>query len=126
MSLSILLVDDSKILRKMIAKEISSFFKDRELTMAEAGNGNEALECLYSNTYDLVFLDLTMPEKNGYEVLEDLKAKGIKANIIVLTADIQPEAEKMVKELGAMGYIPKERPLNLEPLTEILKSAGIL
>ncbi|MBF0200855.1 MAG: response regulator [Desulfamplus sp.] len=126
MSLSILLVDDSKIIRKVIAKELPSIFKDRELKLTEAADGNEALEYLCSNSYDLVFLDLTMPEKNGYEVLEALNEKGIKANIIVLTADIQPEAEKIVKKLGAVGYIRKERPLNITPLIEILQETGML
>lgn len=126
MTLSILLVDDSKIARKMIAKELPVIFKNQELILTEATNGNEALECLYARPYDLVFLDLTMPEKTGYEVLELLKAKGIQANIIVLTADIQPEAEKIVTDLGAIGYIRKERPLNMKPLIEILRDIGML
>lgn len=126
MTMSILLVDDSKIMRKVIAKELSSIFNNHELNITEAANGNEALECLYASEYSLVFLDLTMPEKTGYEVLETLQAKGIKANVIVLTADIQPQAEEIVKSLGAIGYIKKERPLNIVPLTKILKDLGMI
>ncbi len=126
MGLSILLVDDSKIMRKVIAKELLSIFDNQELNFTEASNGNEALDCLYTSDYSLVFLDLTMPERTGYEVLEILKEKGIKANIIVLTADIQPEAEKIVKALGAIGYIKKERPLNITPLVKILKDSGMI
>jgi len=126
MTLSILLVDDSKFVRKVIAKELPGIFKNQELTLTEAVNGNEALEFLYKTHFDVVFLDLTMPEKTGYEVLEALKEKGIKTNIIVLTADIQPEAEKIVKELGAMGYMKKESPLNIKPLIAILQDTGML
>ncbi len=126
MALSILLVDDSKIARKVIKKVLPSIFKDQELTLTEATNGNEALEFLYANSYDLVFLDLTMPEKTGYEVLATLKEKGISANIIVLTADIQPEAKKIVKELGAIGYLKKQNPLNIEYLIETLRDIGML
>ncbi len=83
-------------------------------------------EFLYANSYDLVFLDLTMPEKTGYEVLATLNEKGISANTIVLTADIQPEAEKIVKELGAIGYLKKQNPLNIEYLIETLRDIGML
>ena len=126
MAFSILLVDDSKFIRKGIAKELSNILADKTLNLTEAVNGKEALEHLFTTSFDLVLLDLTMPEKNGYEVLEALKAKGIRANIIVLTADIQPEAEKIVKKLGALAYIKKERPLNMKPLQDILTSIGIL
>lgn len=126
MCLSILLVDDSKIMRKVIAKELLGIFNNQELKITEASDGNEALEYLYTSEYDLVFLDLTMPEKTGYEVLEVLQSKDIKANIIVLTADIQPQAEKIVKSLGAIGYIKKERPLNIAPLTKLLKDLGMI
>jgi CheY-like chemotaxis protein len=126
MAFSILLVDDSKLIRKGIAKELSKILAYESLNLTEAVNGKEALEYLFTSSFDLVLLDLTMPEKNGYEVLEALKEKGIRANIIVLTADIQPEAEKIVKKLGALAYIKKERPLNMKPLQDILTSIGIL
>jgi len=126
MAFSILLVDDSKLIRKGIAKELSNILAYETLNLTEAVNGKEALEHLFTSSFDLVLLDLTMPEKNGYEVLEALKEKGIRANIIVLTADIQPEAEKIVKKLGALAYIKKERPLNMKPLQDILTSIGIL
>ncbi len=126
MALSILLVDDSKMARMMLTKELRNLFKDSPFILTEAANGNEALEHMQASPFDLVFLDLTMPEKTGYEVLETLKEKNITSNIIVLTADIQPEAEKIVKNLGAIGYIKKERPLNINPLIEILREMGVL
>ncbi len=126
MALSVLLVDDSKFVRKGIAKELLSILSGRELLFSEAANGNEALELLYANDYDIVFLDLTMPEKNGYEVLQSLKEKGIKANIIVLTADIQPEAENIVLSLGAAAYMEKQRPLKREALIKVLQEMNLL
>ncbi len=126
MAVSILLVDDSKFVRKGIAKKLPSIIENKELILTEACNGNEALEFLYANQYDIVFLDLTMPEKTGYEVLEIIQKKGIKANIIVLTADIQPDAEKIVKDLGALAYLKKESNLDKNSLVQILKEINIL
>ena len=126
MALSVLLVDDSKFVRKGIAKELPTILDGKELIFSEASNGNEALELLYVNSYDIVFLDLTMPEKTGYDVLESLKERGIKANIVVLTADIQPESEKIVRALGAIGYMEKQRPFNREALMKVLQETNIL
>ncbi|MBF0572167.1 MAG: response regulator [Desulfamplus sp.] len=126
MALSVLLVDDSKFVRKGIAKELPTILVDKELMFSEASNGNEALELLYANSYDIVFLDLTMPEKTGYDVLEALRERNIKANIVVLTADIQPESEKIVRSLGAIGYMEKQRPLNREALMKVLQEINIL
>ncbi|MBF0113376.1 MAG: response regulator [Desulfamplus sp.] len=126
MALSVLLVDDSKFVRKGIAKALPTILEGQEFIFSEASNGNEALKLLYSISYDLVFLDLTMPEKTGYEVLQNLKERGIKANIIVLTADIQPEAEKIVRSLGAVGYMAKHSSFNKDALIKILQEINLL
>lgn len=126
MSLSILLADDSAIVRKILKKELPEVFKGKEIDFTEAANGREALEHLEKTGFDLVFLDLTMPEKTGYEVLEAARDRCIITPIVVLTADIQPEAERIVTSLGAIGYMEKKRPLDLTPLTNILKKTGML
>ncbi|WDP89550.1 MAG: response regulator [Desulfobacter sp.] len=126
MSISVLLADDSKFIRKALKKDLPALFPGKELMFTEAANGVQALDLISHKGFDLVFLDLTMPEKTGYQVLEELKEKGVQATIIVLTADIQPGAEKIVMDLGASGYIKKERPLNLAPLDQILRDGGIL
>ncbi len=126
MSLSVLLVDDSKFVRKGVSKALTSILSGQDLVFSEACNGNEALELLYANSYDLVFLDLTMPEKTGYEVLTALKEKGIKSNIIVFTADIQPEAERIVRSLGAVGYMEKQSTFNKEALMKVLQEINLL
>ena len=126
MKLSILLVDDSKMMRKVIAKEVKEIFAGRDLSLTEAGSGNQALDRLRKDTFDIVFLDLTMPEVTGYDVLQSVNKEGLKANIIVLTADIQPEAEKRVRKLGAAGYVKKERPLNTAAMKEALKGLKLL
>lgn len=126
MALSVLLVDDSKFVRKAMRKELDSIFKGKEVEYNEAGNGNEALELIFNEPYDLVLLDLTMPEKTGYDVLETLKEKGVRKNIVVLTADIQPEAEKVVRGLGAIGYMRKVKPFDRPAFEKILRGINLI
>ena len=126
MSLSVLLADDSSFIRRVLSKELPGIFPGQKIVFTEAANGSQALDHLSREPFDLIFLDLTMPEKTGYEVLEELKYKGIRTNTIVLTADVQPEAEQAVMDLGAMGYIKKERPLNLVQIKTILKDRGMI
>jgi len=53
----------------------------------------------------MVFLDLTMPEMDGYEVLENIKAQNYKAVVIVISGDIQPDARERVLKLGALELL---------------------
>jgi len=61
---------------------------------------------------------------DGYGVLETLQKEGLNTFIIVVTADIQPEAEERVKKLGAMAFVKK--PVNMDKVMPILKEYGIL
>jgi len=124
MDCSILLVDDSKVTRKIIKKILNELLKEKISSFTEAGNGVEALNLCRQNNFDLMFLDLTMPEMTGYEFLEALMEEGIKSNIIVLSADIQPEAESRVKKLGAREFLQK--PIDKKEAINALKRMSIL
>jgi sigma-B regulation protein RsbU (phosphoserine phosphatase) len=74
-----------------------------------AVDGREALEKLGTEDFDLVLLDVMMPEVNGYQVLEHLKAEGRLGNPPVLMISALDEIDSVVKciELGAVDYLPK-------------------
>jgi DNA-binding NtrC family response regulator len=72
----------------------------------------------------MVFLDLTMPEMDGYQVLEAVKAEGLDAMIIVISGDIQPDALARVTKMGAMDFIQK--PVSPEKLQEVLRKFGLM
>ncbi len=74
-----------------------------------AENGQQALEKLQAEPFDLVLLDVQMPEMDGYQVLEQLKADPRLRDIPVIMISAVDELESVVKciELGAQDYLPK-------------------
>ena len=55
----------------------------------------------------VMFLDLTMPDMSGYQVLETLRHEDLNTFVIVVSADIQPQAQARVRELGAIAFVAK-------------------
>jgi len=121
MATPITIVDDSAMSRKLLMRALPSGW-DVEIT--QATNGVEALEAYRAGKADVMFLDLTMPVMDGYQVLETMKKEGLNCFVVVVSADIQPKAQERVISLGAMAFIKK--PVNTEEVTKILKEYGIL
>ncbi len=76
---------------------------------AEAANGREALELIRREPFDLVLLDVMMPEMSGIEVLRALREDGRLTDLPVVMISAASEIEKVVEcvELGAEDYLPK-------------------
>lgn len=83
---------------------------------ATAASGKQALEMGASGEHDLILLDLILPELDGFTILKELKAKGVKAPIVVLSNLGQAEDQTKAKELGAAAYLVKSN----SPLSEIV------
>ncbi|MBF0539491.1 MAG: response regulator [Nitrospirae bacterium] len=124
MAFSILVVDDSKSARFMLKKELLSIITETEVVFTEGASGKEALDRCLNDKYDLIFLDLTMPDMTGYDVLDALQRQGLRANIIVVSADIQPGVAEKVKALGVIGYCKK--PFSRQIIVDILKENNLL
>src|SRR6202012_2634592 len=90
MALPILVVDDSALARKVLTKSLP---EDWDVEVSYATNGVEALEQYRAGKASVMFLDLTMPDMNGYEVLEILKQEELNTFVIVVSADVQLEAQ---------------------------------
>lgn len=95
----ILVIDDSPVARKMLIKVVPN--KD-EYEFIEADSAKEGLELYQKEKPDLVFLDLTMPEMNGFQCLEVLMKFDANAKVVINSADEQEEAKKRVLEMGAL------------------------
>lgn len=103
MSRSILLIDDSKLSRMMIKKELAPL----DVEVFEADGGQKGIDFYKKNRPDVVFLDLTMPEMDGFETLGNLKVIDPDARVIILTADVQSGSTKRALELGAVKVMHK-------------------
>jgi class 3 adenylate cyclase len=104
----LLLVDDNKVNRILLSRGLES--DGHKIEIAE--NGRQALEKLRANPFDLVLLDIEMPEMNGYEVLEVcLQDTELRDIPIIMTSSLD-EINSVVKciELGAEDYLNK--PIN--------------
>ncbi len=115
MSHSVLVVDDSAMSRKLI---IRGFPADWASEVRQASNGREALAALAEALPDIMLLDLTMPEMDGYEVLAKCQERALDVCTIVLSADVQPRAEARVMGLGAAAFLKK--PFDRSALESVL------
>lgn len=120
MTISVLVVDDSPMARKML---IRAFPPEWDIEIAQASNGQEALEAYRSGHVDVMFLDLTMPEMDGFQVLETLRKEDLNCLVIVVSADIQEKAQERVKGLGAIAFIKK--PVDAQKIEGVLREYGI-
>jgi class 3 adenylate cyclase len=102
---AILIVDDDEGNRAMLSRRLQRL--GFQTTTAE--NGRSALEKLKSARFDLMLLDIQMPELNGYQVLECLKADPAICDIPVVVLSASDENEKVARciEMGAEDYLPK-------------------
>lgn len=102
--MKILICDDSAVARKSISRSIVC---DRAIHLIEARDGYEALQIMMEQNIDLLFLDLTMPIMDGFELLASLPVSQHHTDVIVISGDVQAEAKQRCLELGAFAFVSK-------------------
>lgn len=121
--LKILIVDDNEQITKMLTTFLE--LNDHECTVAS--DGSEGLKRIKENNYDVILLDLAMPEFDGYSVIKDLEDNNMLKDqrIIVFTASTitQDELDDLVKR-GVSAYILK--PIDIDILHSKLKEIAKL
>jgi len=101
----ILVVDDNELNRDMLSRRLQR--QGHQIELAE--NGRQALEMLRDKPFDLVLLDIMMPEMDGYAVLARMKGEASLRNIPIIMISAITEMDSVVKciEMGAEDYLPK-------------------
>src|SRR5204862_3054270 len=103
---SLLVVDDNEDNRYALTRRLA---REGYVNVAIAVDGAQALQVLQSKEFDLVLLDIMMPNVNGYEVLEKMKADGKLRHIPVIMISAVDEIDSVIRciELGADDYLSK-------------------
>ncbi len=101
---TLLIVDDSQIIRQAIAKFLEDFDID---VIATAHNGETALDLFKKFLPDFVTLDITMPGLGGFHVLQEMVRINMKCKIIVVTALSDKATGLKSLKMGASSYLNK-------------------
>jgi two-component system invasion response regulator UvrY len=102
----ILLCDDHPILREGLKKILLQ--QSDIKTVDEAGSGTEMLEKSAAARYDVIILDITLPDMNGLDVLKSLQSAGSPAGVLVLSMHPEEQYATRALKAGAAGYMQKE------------------
>lgn len=120
-TLNVLIVDDEQELRTNIASIMHNILPDLQVQITEAGNGLEAIKSVTENDFDLVLMDVRMPELDGLEALSEIKENDPSTFVVIMTAHSNlKDAVVAIKE-GAYDYV--EKPVQPDKLAEIVKKA---
>jgi len=120
MPVKVLICDDSSFARKQMARALPDEW-DAEVSFAK--HGTEGLQGIRAGRGEVTFLDLNMPELDGYGVLQAIHDEALPAQVIVVSGDIQPEAHDRVTALGARAFIKK--PVDPDQVLAILDRMGL-
>lgn len=120
MAIPVVICDDSAMARKQLARTLPVAW---DVDVSFAKNGIEAVAALKAGKGDVLFLDLNMPEMDGYEVLQAIHQEDLNTMVVVVSGDIQPEALQRVKKMGALAFLKK--PVSSELLIQTLSDFGI-
>jgi len=104
--MKVLVVDDSRTLRRLLIRELNNV---GITNITEAGDGNEALEKVRAESFDLMLLDMEMPELDGLGVLNIVKSDSALSYLPVIVVSGAEQFEKTVEciQIGAEDYLPK-------------------
>ena len=118
---SVLIVDDEAELRKSVASVLTSTMPEFQFNVKEAADGREAVTQVENNDFDLVLMDVRMPEMSGLEALGRIKQLDPRIFVVIMTAHSNlQDAVTAIRE-GAYDYV--EKPVQPEKLAHIVKKA---
>ena len=117
--MKVVVIDDSMLVRLQLKK---FFEEEMEFEVAAVGNdGNDAVKLYEEHKPDLITIDLTMPNKDGFEALKEIIAAHPDARVLICSAIKDPAKVTQTLENGARGYIKKPLQLTNAEYVERIK-----
>ena len=111
----VLVVEDNLVNQKIADRMLSKL----GMNVTVANNGNEALQAVVIDHFDLILMDLQMPEKDGIQATQEIRALGLSMPILALTANSTIESQQACFDAGMVGFISK--PFKIESLYSAIK-----
>lgn len=119
-ALEILIVDDDQVDRMAVRRALVK--SSIRVTLFEAGGYAEAIELLEDATFDAVFLDYQLPDRDGLSLVREIRRLGIRVPLIVLTGQGDEQIAVELMKAGATDYLSKSR-VTPERLEQVLRTA---
>jgi DNA-binding NtrC family response regulator len=119
--LQVLIVDDEAELRKSVSTILSTSMPDIRFQVEEASTGLQAIEKVKSRPWDLVMMDVKMPEMDGLEALVKIKEHDPRTFVVIMTAHSNLNDAVLAIKEGAYDYL--EKPVKSDRLVEIVRKA---
>lgn len=116
--IKVLLADDDPVLRKLLPHQLSA----DEFTVSTVGDGQETLQALSEEDFDVVLLDVNLPEISGLEVLKIVRQSETTSEVVILTSDKSLQTGIEAMRRGAFDYITK--PADSELIEAIIRKAA--
>lgn len=114
----VLVVDDDDLICWALKKEFASV----ALPARFVGNARDALTELRDDSYDLIFLDIHLPDGNGIELLDEIKKVSPETRIVIVSADAKEDNWRRAVAGGAIRFI--EKPFDMSEIHNALRSAA--
>lgn len=121
MNLNTLIVDDEQELRKSVASILQNSIPDVTFNITEASNGREAIDLAKKEFWDLILMDVRMPEVDGLEALRQIKEHDPRTFVVIMTAHSNLNDAVIAIKDGAYDYV--EKPVSPEKLTAIVRKS---
>lgn len=119
--LRVLIVDDESELRKSVASILKNTLPDFTFEIDEASSGTDALNRVTTDNYDLVLMDVKMPEMDGLEALTKIKEHDPRTFVVLMTAHANLNDAVLAIKEGAYDYL--EKPVSPNRLVNIVRQA---
>ena len=113
----VLVVDDDSLLRKLVTQQLIR----ADFDAAPAASGKQALEVLREEDYDVVLLDIMMPELSGLDALREIRKFEDSPEVVMLTADTSLATGVEAMRQGAYDYLTK--PVTLDEMEAVIRKA---
>jgi two-component system invasion response regulator UvrY len=104
--MKVLIIDDHAVVRRGMISLLQEHLKDVEV--GEANEARSGLEAVRSDRWDLVIVDITMPGRNGLELIQDIKLEHASLPILVISSHPEKDYALRALKLGAAGYVSKQ------------------